>query len=584
MKKSIVLLAWLSVVPCFANSSLSLANRQLCDLEMILNEGFAPLKGFMGRADYDNVVESIRLADGSVWPIPITLDVSAEQAQTLTPGMTVDLKYHSDVIAQLTVTDIWKADKEKEAKYVYGTTSTDHPGVDYLFNNTQEYYVGGIVSAHKLPKLHYDFESLRRTPKELKAYFKSHGIEKVVAFQTRNPMHRAHYELTKRAAEQKKAHLLVHPVVGLTKPGDVDYITRIRCYKKIMNYYPEGIATFSLLPIAMRMAGPREALWHALIRKNYGCTHFIIGRDHAGPGPDRHGTFYDPEEYGCTHFVVGRNHVRSGLTRHGSNFYGPYEAQELVKEYANEIGITMVPFQEMVYIAEEDAYYPRDKAPEGKEILTISGTQFRKMLAEGTEVPAWFSFPEVIQELQKAYPPRLKKGITLFFTGLSGAGKSTIANALAQRLMEIQERPITLLDGDELRKHLSSELGFSKEHRSLNVKRVGYVANEITKNGGLAICSLIAPYEADREHNRKAIEKNGAYIEVYVSTPLSTCEERDIKGLYEKAREGIIPQFTGISDPYEEPESTEIIIDTTNLSVDVAIEKIVNYLKVNRYL
>ncbi len=545
---------------CYGIKSIILTPRQLCDIELLMNGGFAPLTGFMNRADYNSVVENMHLADGSLWPMPITLDVSQKVSQTLQAGDTIALQTPEFVpLCNLTITDIWEPDKLKEAQNVYGTTNTDHPGVDYLINQTGQFYIGGNITpirALKKHKLHYDFTELRKTPAELKQYFKDKGHEKVVAFQTRNPMHRAHYELTRRAAEQQNAHLLIHPVVGMTKPGDVDYFTRIRCYKQLLNYYPEGMTTLSLLPVAMRMSGPREAVWHALIRKNYGCTHFIVGRDHAGPGTDRN----------------------------GNDFYGPYDAQKLVQQYANEIGITIVPFQEMVYVERDDAYYTRDEAPKDAQILTISGTQFRAMLKAGKPIPEWFSYPEVVSELQKTYPPSQKQGITLFFTGLSGAGKSTITNALAMKLMEIQNRKLTILDGDQLRTHLSQELGFSKEHRSINVRRVGYVASEITKNGGITLCALIAPYEADRMFNRGLITQYGAYLEIYVSTPLPICEDRDPKGLYEKAREGIIQQFTGISDPYEVPNSPEIVIDTTDISVEECVDHIISYLKQTNYI
>jgi sulfate adenylyltransferase len=342
----------------------------------------------------------------------------------------------------------------------------------------------------------------------------------------------------------------------MTKPGDVDYFTRVKCYRKLLKYYPEGSATLSLLPLSMRMAGPREAIWHAIIRKNHGCTHFIVGRDHAGPGKDSHGV----------------------------DFYEPYAAQEMAKAYSKEIGIEVVPFMEMVYVKDDDNYQPIDQVAPGKTALSISGTQLRKFLREGTEIPAWFSFPEVIAELRKVYPPRPKQGFTLFLTGLSGAGKSTIANAIGVKLMEIQERPVTLLDGDIIRTHLTSELGFSKDHRSLNVRRVGFVASEITKNGGVALCAMIAPYEADRQYNRNLINSNGNYIEIFVSTPLEACEERDIKGLYALAREGKLKGFTGIDDPYEIPQKPEIIIDTSQCTIVDAVDSILNYLRSELYI
>lgn len=555
------LITWVLLLPILTSQtivtvptdipSLTLTQRQLCDLELLLNEGFAPLNGFMDKETYDGVVNEMRLPDGSVWPMPIVLDVSEKNIGKIQGAQKVALlDLEGTIIAVLTVSDIWQADKKLEAEKVFGTTDKVHPGVDYLFNKTGEFYVGGEVTKVVMPK-HYDFLSLRKTPAEIKAMIKEKKIKKMVGFQTRNPMHRAHLELTLRAAKSVGAHLLLHPAVGMTKPGDVDHFTRVKCYQKLLNYYPEGSVTLSLLPISMRMAGPREALWHALIRKNYGCTHFIVGRDHAGPGKDSQ----------------------------GKDFYGPYDAQELVKKYSKEIGIKMVPFKEMVYVKEDNNYQPIDEVKPGKTILNISGTELRKMLHEGAEIPDWFSFPDVVAELRKVYPPRSKQGFTVFLTGLPAAGKSTIANALAVKLMEIQHRPITLLDGDLVRIHLSSELGFSKEHRSLNVRRVGFVSSEITKNGGVSICALIAPFEEDRRFNRSLIGNSGGYVEVYLSTPAEVCETRDPKGRYAKARRGELKGFTGVDDPYEAPKNPEIAVDTSNHDVSEVVEMILNHLK-----
>jgi sulfate adenylyltransferase len=366
------------------------------------------------------------------------------------------------------------------------------------------------------------------------------GWRRVVAFQTRNPLHRAHQELTFRAAREAQANLLIHPVVGMTKPGDIDHFTRVRCYEAVLDKYPTSTTHMSLLNLAMRMAGPREALWHALIRRNHGCTHFIVGRDHAGPG---------------------KNSA-------GDDFYGPYDAQDMVTEYADEIGLEMVPFKHMVYVQERAEYQPADEVAEGATVLNISGTELRRRLQEGLDIPEWFSFPEVVTELRKTKPARSKQGFTVFFTGLSGSGKSTIANALMVKLMELGGRPVTLLDGDVVRKHLSSELGFSKEHRDINIQRIGYVASEITKNGGIAICAPIAPYTATRRTVREMIEEYGAFIEVHVATSVEECERRDRKGLYKLAREGKIKEFTGISDPYEVPEKAELVVDTINVAPD----------------
>lgn len=538
-------------IKLFSDIALTLTKRQTCDIELIMNDGFSPLKGFLGQDDYDNVVKNMRLSDGTLWPMPITLDVTADFVKKINIGSKVLLRsQEGHQLAILNVSDIWKPNKIEEAEKIYGTASTDHPGVHYLFHTAKEYYIGGEIEKISLPK-YYDFVDLRKTPAELKKYFKENNIKKVVAFQTRNPMHRAHVELTTRAIMELNAYLLLHPAVGLTKPGDIDHFTRVKCYKKLLKYYPEESATLSLLPISMRMAGPREALWHAIIRKNYGATHFIIGRDHAGPGKDRE----------------------------GRDFYGPYDAQGLVKLYEDEIGIKVVLFSQMVYVENLKTYMPEDQVPKDVNVLNISGTQFRKMLHDGTDIPSWFSYPEVVEELRKVYKEKSKQGFTVFFTGLSGSGKSTLANALAIKLMEMQNRSLTILDGDIIRTHLSSELGFSKEHRSINVRRVGFVANEITKNGGIAICALVSPYEGDREYNRQLISSNGGYIEIFVSTPLSVCEERDEKGLYAKAKEGLIPNFTGISDPYENPKKPELVIDTTGLDIDKSVEMIIDCLK-----
>ncbi len=544
------LLVWLQV---FSNIPVTLSVRQLCDLELILNEGFAPLKGFMNKSDYNGVIEHMRLADGTLWPMPITLDVGEEVVSQLKEDDVLSLKsVEGDVIAIMAVEEVWQPDKNNEALKVYGTQDILHSGVEYLLHKTKPFYVGGSVIKVALPQ-HYDFAELRKTPTVLKQELAARGIKRVVAFQTRNPMHRAHVELTTRAAKQADAHLLVHPVVGLTKPGDVDHFTRVRCYKKLMKHYPERTATLAVLPLAMRMAGPREALWHAIIRKNYGATHFIVGRDHAGPGKDSKGV----------------------------PFYGPYDSQAVVARYAQELGIEVLPFSEMVYVPQGDVYRSVDELAPGSKTMSISGTELRDLLRDGKEIPAWFTYPEVVEELRVSYPPRDKQGFTIFFTGLSGAGKTTITNALALKLMEMQDRRISILDGDEVRKHLSSELGFSKEHRSLNIRRVGFVANEITKNGGIALCAFVSPYNADRDYDRKLI---GNFIEVHVSTPLEVCEQRDIKGLYKKAREGKIPMFTGISDPYEAPINPEITIDTATTSVQEAINVIIQHLKKENYM
>lgn len=531
--------------------SWDLTQRQLCDLELLMNGGFSPLTGFMTRKDYDSVVNDMTLADGTVWPIPIILDVSEAFAKDITTGNRIVLRNQEGVpLAILTVEDKWTADKEHEAKKVYGTTDKLHAGVKHLFDETHNVYLGGSIEGIELPH-HHSFQHLRYTPAELRSEFKKRNWTRVVAFQTRNPLHRAHYELTVRASRDAEANFLLHPVVGLTKPGDVNHYIRVRCYLQLLKHYPESTTMLSLLPLAMRMGGPREALWHAIIRKNHGATHFIVGRDHAGPGKNAK----------------------------GEPFYDPYAAQELVRKHEQDLGITLVPFKEMVYVEDKAQYLPRDEVPDGAEILNISGTEFRRRLKEGLDIPDWFSFPEVINELRKAYPEKSKQGFTVFFTGLSGAGKSTIANALMEKLLEQDARPVTLLDGDIVRKHLSSELGFSKEHRDLNIKRIGFVASEITKNRGIAICAPIAPYENVRQEVRNMIAEHGGFILAHVATPLTVCEERDRKGLYAKARKGIIKEFTGISDPYEEPENAEVVIDTTDITPEQAAQQVLLHLE-----
>jgi len=527
-------------------TSWDLTPRQICDLELIMNGGFYPLDGFLSQEDYEEVVENMRLVDGKIWPIPITLDVSKEFADTVKTKQDIALRDQEGVIlAVLSISDKWMPNKKREAEKVFGSDDTSHPGVHYLKNLAGPIYLGGKITGIQKP-VHYDFRGRRNTPNELRSYFQKLGWNKIVAFQTRNPLHRAHQELTFRAAKEVQANLLIHPVVGMTKPGDVDHFTRVRCYEAVLNKYPSATTTMSLLNLAMRMAGPREAIWHGLIRANHGCTHFIVGRDHAGPGKNSE----------------------------GRDFYGLYDAQDLFKQYQDEIGIKMVDFKNMVYVEERAQYYPSNELPKNSTVLEISGTEMRRRLMEGLEIPDWFSFPEVIQELRRSLPPRSKQGFTVFFTGLSGSGKSTIANALMVKLMETGDRPVTLLDGDLVRKNLSSELGFSKEHRDINIRRIGYVASEITKNGGIAICAPIAPYTETRRAVREMIEGLGAFLEIHVATSLEECERRDRKGLYKLAREGKIKEFTGISDPYEEPKMPELRIDTEDTEVDYCAQQV----------
>jgi sulfate adenylyltransferase len=537
--------------------SWDLTGRQVCDVELLLCGGFSPLRGFMNRADWEGVCHNMRLANGTLWPMPITLDVTEDLAKKLTPGSSkIALRDPEGVmLAVLSVEDVWQPDRSAEAKSVFGSTSKAHPGADYTINKANSWYVGGKLEGLQ-PPAHYDFRSLRLTPAELRAEFARLGWRRVVAFQTRNPMHRAHQELTFRAAKQVEANLLIHPSVGMTKPGDVDYFTRVRCYELLLPKYPHGTVKLSLLPLAMRMGGPREAIWHGLIRKNHGCTHFIVGRDHAGPGKDTD----------------------------GKPFYGPYDAQQLFQKHEADIGVTMVPFNMMVYLENQDKYVPDNEVPDGSRVLNISGTELRERLNGGRDIPGWFTYPEVVGELRRSYPPRDKQGVTIFFTGLSGSGKSTIANVLLTKFLEMGGRPVTILDGDLVRKHLSSELGFSKEHRDINIRRIGYVASEITKNGGIAICAPISPYEAVRKQVREMIEPLGGFVLVHVATPLETCEQRDRKGLYAKARAGIVKEFTGISDPYEAPQNAEVVINTADPSPEEAAQEIILHLERQGYI
>ena len=529
--------------------SWDLTQRQCCDLELLMNGGFYPLNGFLNEKDYFSVLENMRMADNSLWPIPINLDVSKIFAKDLKINQKISLRDPEGVIlAILEISDIYTPNKEKEAEFVFGTNDIAHPSVNYLHNKAGDVYLGGKIIGIQ-PVVHYDFRAIRDTPNELRSFFHKVGWDRIVAFQTRNPLHRAHQELTFKAAKEAQANLLIHPVVGMGKPGDIDHFTRVRCYEAVINQYPATTTSMSLLNLAMRMAGPREAIWHGLIRKNHGCTHLIIGRDHAGPGTDSN----------------------------GDSFYGPYDAQKLFKEYEDEMGIEMVDFKHMVYVQERAQYEPFEEIKDKDKItvLNISGTELRRRLNEGLDIPEWFSFPSVVKELRKTKPARSKQGFTVLFTGFSGSGKSTIANALLIKLMEMGGRPVTLLDGDVVRKNLSSELGFSKEHRDLNIRRIGYVASEITKNGGIAICAPIAPYASTRDAIREDIEKFGAFIEIHVATSIEECERRDRKGLYKLAREGKIKEFTGISDPYDVPQCPELSLETEDIDVDKCAHQVI---------
>jgi sulfate adenylyltransferase len=531
-------------------ASLTLDERGLCDLELLAVGGFSPLKSFLGKADYERVVGEMRLADGTLWPLPVTLPVTPGDG--VAEGKPLALRdVYGNLLAFLHIDQIYPYDKDDEAKSAYGSLDATHPAVAHL-KRQQGHYASGRLEVIRVPP-HYDFVELRRTPAELRRHFQSLGWSKIVAFQTRNPLHRAHEELTKRAAEQIGGGLLIQPVVGVTKPGDVDHFTRVRCYRALVdNYYEPGTVVLSLLPLAMRMAGPREVLLHAIIRRNYGCTHFIVGRDHAGPGKDST----------------------------GKPFYPPYAAQEAMGKHEAEIGMGMVDFKQMVYLPDENRYSPVDEVAPGVHTADISGTEVRdKYLAKGLQLPEWFSRPAVAEILNEANPPRFRQGVTLWFTGLSGAGKSTVAHATIERMAEFG-RNCSLLDGDEIRTHLSKGLGFSKEDRDTNIRRVGYVAGLIAQHGGTCLCAVISPYRAIRDEARKL--SKGNFVEVYCSTPIEVCEKRDVKGMYAKARAAVADGkpmgFTGVDDPYEPPLNPEVTLDTTSLSVQQCVDKIIDRL------
>ncbi|EEH49983.2 sulfate adenylyltransferase [Paracoccidioides brasiliensis Pb18] len=535
-----------------------LTERQLCDLELILNGGFSPLEGFMDETDYNGVVANTRLADGNVFSIPVTLDVSAKEIQDLgvSPGARITLRDFRDDrnLAILTVDDVYRPDKQKEAEEVFGGDE-EHPAVKYLFTKVQDFYVGGKVEAvNKLD--HYDYVALRFTPAELRSHFDKLGWSKVVAFQTRNPMHRAHRELTVRAARARQANVLIHPVVGLTKPGDIDHFTRVRAYQAILSRYPNGMAALGLLPLAMRMGGPREAIWHAIIRKNHGATHFIVGRDHAGPGKNSKGV----------------------------DFYGPYDAQHAVEKYKDELGIEVVEFQQVTYLPDTDEYRPIDEVPEHTKTLDISGTDLRKRLRTGASIPEWFSYPEVVKVLRESNPPRSTQGFTIFLTGYQNSGKDAIARALQVTLNQQGGRSVSLLLGDTVRHELSFELGFSREDRHKNIQRIAFVAAELTKSGAAVIAAPIAPHEHSRQVARDTISSVGSFFLVHVATSLEYAEKTDKRGIYAKARRGEIKGFTGVDDPYETPKSADLTVDVEKQTVRAIVHEIILMLESQGFL
>ena len=527
--------------------SIQMSDRVLCDLEMLAVGAFSPLDRFMSQADYQRCLDEMRLANGQVFPMPITLPV--EPGPDIRIGQQIALRNaKNNLLAIMTIQEIYEWDRAEMAEKVFGTQDLRHPAVAEM-HRWGPLNISGRLQVLQLPP-HYDFEDLRMTPAETRALLEKSPYRNVVAFQTRNPMHRVHEELTKRAADEVEGMLLLHPVVGLTKPGDVDYYTRVRTYRALRDhYYEKDRIVLSLLPLAMRMGGPREAVWHAIIRRIFGATHLIVGRDHAGPGKDSN----------------------------GEPFYGPYDAQELVKEYSEEIGVKPVPFRALVYLPEEERYEEVSKVPQGAKTANISGTQVREeYLHKGQKLPEWFTRPQVASILSETYPPRYRQGVCLWFTGLSGAGKSTISDILTPLLME-HGRQVTVLDGDVVRTHLSKGLGFSKEDRDINVRRIGFVASDITRHGGVVVCAAISPYRATRNDVRSMFEDDH-YVEIYVNTPLEVCEARDVKGLYAQARRGEIKGFTGIDDPYEPPQNPELTLDTVQSTPQENARIILKYL------
>ena len=527
--------------------SLQISERSVCDLELLAVGAFSPLDCFMGTDDHKRVLGEMRLGDGHIFPIPVTLPVEHDPALQLDQDIALR-NAKNELLAVMTVEEIYEWDRDEEAQEVFGTLDLRHPLVAEM-HKWGPLSVSGRLQVLQLPR-HYDFQHLRLTPAQTRARLEVLGHPNVVAFQTRNPLHRVHEELTKRAAEEVDGTLLLHPVVGMTKPGDVDHYTRVRTYRTLTeHYYDSERVLLALLPLAMRLAGPREALWHALIRRNCGANHLIVGRDHAGPGVDSA----------------------------GRPFYGPYDAQELVQEFSEELGVGMVPFQALVYLPDEDRYEEASKVAEGTRTASISGTQVREeYLDNGRKLPEWFTRPEVAEIMGEIYPPRHKQGSCIWFTGLSGSGKSTTAEVLTVLLQE-HGRQITVLDGDVVRTHLSKGLGFSKEDRNINIRRIGFVAAEIVRHGGTVICAAVSPYRATRNDVRNLVG-GGRYVEVYMDTPLEECERRDVKGMYAKARRGEIKGFTGIDDPYEPPRRAEITLDTVSHTAEENARLILDYL------
>ncbi len=537
--------------------SVDLNARQLCDLELLLNRALFPLRGYLSRADYISVLRNTRLVDGTLWPVPVCLDVQDKTARSLNQGDRIALRDPEGfMLAVLSVEDLWQPDKKEEAMLVYGTDNpAAHAGVRALYDDTGDWYIGGTIEGVHFP-VHYDFRDLRFGPPDVHRRFSMDGWRNVLGIHTDRYLHRKHREMFMQAAHRAEANIFLQPCVGLKHPGDLDYFTHISCYLEFAKKFPRNMIFLSLIPYSSRKAGPREALWQAIIRKNYGCSHFAVLGDHA-----------DPEE--------GTENAR---------FYREGEAQAMVRDHESETGIKAVDLQELEYVDERAEYVAVSECLPDMTVKRISDSELLRRLQHDLEIPEWFTYPEIVSEMKRGFPPKSRQGFTVFMTGLSGSGKSTLAKVLMVKFMELRNRPVTLLDGDVVRKNLSSELNFSREHRDLNITRIGFVASEITKNGGIAICAPIAPYEKSRRVNRDLISRYGGYVEVYLSTPLQVCEQRDRKGLYAKARSGLVKGVTGVSDPYESPTNPEITIDTTELNPEEAAQKVLLYLAEQGYI
>ncbi|MCH7803527.1 MAG: bifunctional sulfate adenylyltransferase/adenylylsulfate kinase [Acidobacteria bacterium] len=529
-----------------------ISERSVCDLELLATGAFSPLETFMGEEDYQRVLAEMRLKDGYLFPIPITLPVDPVPDIGLDQKITL-CNAKNELLAVMTIEEIYEWDLREAAESVFKSQDVRHPLVAEM-HRWGKLYISGRLQILQLPK-HYDFQDIRLTAQQTRQRLEELHCNNVVAFQTRNPLHRVHEELIKRATEESDGTLLLHPVVGMTKPGDVDHYTRVRTYRALAaHYYDPKRVLLALLPLAMRLAGPREAVWHALIRRNFGANHLIVGRDHASPG----------------------------LDSMGKPFYGPYDAQELMEQFSEELGVTLVPFREFVYLPDEDRYEEVSKVKAGTKTASLSGTQVREQyLNAGKRIPEWFTRPEVAEILSETHPPRHRQGVCIWFTGFSGSGKSTTAEVLIALLPE-HGRQVTLLDGDVVRTHLSKGLGFSKEDRDTNIRRIGFVASEIVRHGGTVICAAVSPYRATRNEVRSLMPDH--FVEVFMDTPLEVCEDRDTKGMYAKARRGEIQGFTGVDDPYEVPENPEIVLDTVDGQPEENAGRIIDYLKEKDFL